>query len=157
MRTLISIMEEIDQKVFSGTKISHGISHPVIRYEKGKYYLAVFAYLMRREYVENKTIERPCRWVLADLKSGEIENIISCDENDFSQAPKGMMYDMSVYAGNAPSENDVDNVYSMFESIRKKHIESDENIFPLAIGYLGALYKIVPKAYCRFYKELANI
>ena len=77
---ILSIMQETENVLFNGAKIPHGISHPVIRIENGKYYLAAFAYVYNKTNLEEHTLYRPSRWITMDLESGETVEINVCEQ-----------------------------------------------------------------------------
>ena len=157
MKDILSIMQETENVLFNGAKIPHGISHPVIRIENGKYYLAAFAYVYNKTNLEEHTLYRPSRWITMDLESGETVEINVCEQKDFSTAPFDKLYDLSDFEEVKVESEKIKELYAVLDDIRKAYIEEGANVLPDVIKYLGEICLITPKEYRRFYKELVNI
>ena len=157
MKDILSIMQQADKAVFGGSKIPHGLSHPVIRVEDGKYVLSAFAYVFNKDNVDNNTLYRPTRWITMDIESGEIISVKSCETEDFSSAPFGKLFSLKDREEVAVSQEKIKELYDMIESIRTAYVEDGANILPDVIKYLGEICLVTPKEYRRFYKELVNV
>ncbi len=157
MKALSAVMKDLDFSLFGGAKVPHGLSHPIVRYENGEFYFAVFAFGLSAEKVRTNQLGKPSKWALADLESGEIKFTFSCMEKDFSPASEDILYDMSTFAGDRPTQKDVEKVYEQFEAIRSTYVSNKDAVLPLIKEYMEALSKVVPTAYFKFYKDLSNI
>jgi len=156
MKDINIIMRAVDESLFSGAKVAHGLSHPVIRRQGGEYLLAVFAYFVTREDARNGTLARPAKWALVDLKTEEVVEVNNCDEKDFSSAKEGS-YNMTAYSDGKPTREKVKEVYKLLDDFRTSYVEAKKNVDSLAEAYLEELFKIVPDEYRTFYKDISNI
>ncbi len=151
-------MKEFDFAMFSGAKVPHGLSFPIIRYQDGRYVLAVFAYYMKPDYLKNGKLPRPCKWLVADLVTGEVEAVYNCQEQDFSSEPIDGVYDMNTYLSNEkPAKEKVNQLYAMIDDIRQAYCAENKDEKEGVQEYLTNLLKVVPAEYGRFYEQLANI
>ncbi len=157
MKDISIIMRAVDERLFSGAKVAHGLSHPVIRRQNGEYQLAVFSYLVSRDNARNGTLSRPTKWALVDLKTEEVVEANSCEEKDFSDAAKEGSYNMTVYSNGKPTKEQVKDVYKLLDEFRAAYAEAKENVDSLVKAYLNELFKIVPDEYIAFYKDISNI
>ena len=157
MKDILSIMQQADKAVFGGSKIPHGLSHPVIRVEDGKYVLSAFAYVFNKDNLDNNTLYRPTRWITMDIESGEVISVKLCETEDFSSAPKEKLFSLKDKEEVAVSQEKVKELYGKLEDIRTAYVQDGANILPDVIKYLGEICLITPKEYRRFYKELVNV
>lgn len=158
MKSIMNCMREFDLAMFSGAKVPHGLSFPVIRYQDGRYVLAAFAFYMKPENIKNAKLSRPCKWLVADLITGEIETVYNCQEQDFSSEPIDGLYDMNTYLYNEkPTKEKVNQLYALIDDIRQECCPEEKNIDDSARKYLTNLLNVVPVEYGLFYEQLANI
>lgn len=155
MKDLSAIMRAVDESLFAGAKVAHGLSHPVIRRQNGEYKLAVFAYYVTRDNARNGTLSRPSKWAVVDLKTEEIIEVNSCEEKDFTVADWGSSYNMTVYSKGKPTKEQVKEAYSLLDEFRASYAESADNADCLAEAYLKELFELVPDEYVVFYKDIS--
>lgn len=135
------------------------VSHPVIRYEDGKFYLAVFAFFYTKEEVANRAIPRPEYYGLADLETGELIATRKCKTKDFSNASFSRKYNISS-AENAPKNSDdfLDETFVLLDNARQALQETgDPDVYMKPYKeYFERILQKIPKDYKRFYRDLSK-
>lgn len=155
MKELGSIMRAVDESLFAGAKVAHGLSHPVLRCQNGEYKLAVFAYYVTRDNARNGTLSRPSKWAVVDLKTEEIVEVNSCKEKDFTVADWNSSYNMMVYSKGEPTKEQIKNAYILLDEFRAEYSNSSAKADCLAEAYLKELFGLIPDEYVRFYKDIS--
>jgi|GEM_PF-1262965 len=149
------INAEIMKKVLNGIKTPHSTSQPVIYYENGKYYLAVFVFFYTREDIEAGAVERPTVWAIADIETGEIIEERQTKDMDFSDASYDIKYNVRSDAQYDTSKKYYDEAYAILDSVREKIISTGK-LYKLEYKYyLDKILANIPKDYQRFYTDLS--
>lgn len=145
----------IQKNIMNGQKISHSTSYPVIHYENGNYYLAVFVFYFSREDIENGKVDRPTLWAIADIETGEIIEERQTKEVDFSDASYDIKYDIRTYAKYDTSKKYYDEAFAILDSCRSKII-SDKKLYQVEYKYyLDKIVNNIPTEYQRFYYDMS--
>lgn len=155
MRTCKEIIAMIQKSVFDRSKIPHSFSDPVIYKENGKYYLAFFIFFFTREDIEAGAVDRPEMWLLADIGTGEIVERRNSRDNDFSDAPYNVKYNVRTEILSDTSAAYYDRAYSMLDRVREELADRGEPELSLYHLYLDKILANVPSAYRRFYTDLS--
>ena len=153
------VIDKEIKKGFRSPMSGHpGTSHPVIRMENGKAYLAAYQFSYTREDLAAKQLARPMWYCLADIESGRIIKRISCaDGRDFSTAAFDGKYDISALPKTKADDNYYNSLFEYLDEARRLLTETnDEKLYmePYRL-YLRGLTDIVPESYRRFYCELS--
>mgnify|MGYP004471602419 FL=1 len=152
-------IKEINQKAKSlmlkDMKLPSGISNPVIREMNGQYYISYFSYVYGKQNIQEKKYNRPNKWIIVDIKTGELIAEYNCNENDFSQASFDKLYSMYDPDVKKPSEEYFLVMDNLFDTVRASIVfgkKIDEVTYK---AYLENLYAITPREYITFYKDLS--
>ena len=98
----------------------HSVSHPVLRYEDGKFWIAVFAFFYSKEEVKSGMIPRPEYYALADIETGEIIHIKKSINNEFSNASYKERYSINMKGINTNiSEEKWNEIFVLFDEARQ--------------------------------------
>ena len=157
MLDIKTVVSKLNRTALGGAKIPHCVSNPVLRLENEKLYIAAFVYTYNRENMQSNKMPRPIHWILADVETGDVFQEYDCRSKDFSNAKFDVLFDLNDSNVKRPSREDFEEIYALFDEIRKDSTENDSQIIDKYYEYLNRILEITPSNYQRFYKELSNL
>lgn len=143
------------REILRGRKVLHRTSQPVVFFDKGKYYLAAFAFFYTKDDIKSGSIDRPTLWALADIETGEIVKIYEVSERDFSNAPYDQKYNIRPDGKYDMSREYYDKAFLILDFVRSKLINDGKFCKGEYQYYLNMILANVPKEYQRFYTDLS--
>lgn len=150
-----NITINLSKHIINGIKVPHSISQPVLRLDKGKYYLAVFVFFYSREDIEAGAVDRPTLWVIADIETGEIIEERDTKKIEFSDASYDVKYNVRADGQYDTSKKYYDDAFAILDSVRSKLITTG-NLYKAEYQfYLDKIMANIPKEYQRFYRDLS--
>lgn len=155
MITINEINRKARPLVFNGVKVPHNVSNPVICEEDGKYYIAYFGFTYSKENLLSKNHNRPSRWILVDIETGELVKSYLCKDNDFSKQPSDVLYSLDDPDVRKPDAAYFKSMDYFFDIVRASIISGNPIDMANYKAYLSRLYLITPVRYRIFYKELS--
>ena len=155
MITIHEVNKKVKPLLFSGAKIPHGISNPVIRKEEGEFVIAYFGYLYNKQNLLTNKYSRPVQWMLVDIETGELIKTYSCIKNDFSKEPNDKMYSLDDPTVKKPTSEFFDVMDHLFDTVRASLIFGKAMDMESYKAYMNSLMAITPTEYRVFYKELS--
>jgi len=137
-----------------GAGLGIGTSHPVVRQENGKYYLASFVYTLKADGVAADHTPGPTHWETVDPVSADLVNFYDCSVTPFAE---------SIAASYPVSEatltlNGLDfmTLYDKLDVVR--HALESGRLDQKAYGeYFSSLLKLVPAELHPLYRALSNV
>lgn len=150
------IVKEMNRKALGGAKIPHSCSFPVLRKVDGKFVICMFTQLYTKEQMSSGMMQRPSLWCLTDIQDGENFREYNCKETEFCSAPYNMLYSRGT-SEKIGNKQDIINLYSQFDDIRKHYIETGILDAFSYKKYLEDLFRIIPSGQINFYKELSKM
>ena len=145
----------IQKNILDGAKTPHSTSYPVVYCENGEYYLACFVFFFTREDIEAGKVDRPTVWAIADIETGEIIEERETKDNDFSDAPYDVKYNVRADGVYDTSREYYDKAFKILDSVRSKIINDGKFYKGEYQYYLNMILANVPKEYQRFYTDLS--
>ena len=155
MVTIKELSGRIQEKIFDGAKIPHGISNPVIHKENDKYYIAYFVYTYDKKNIETGVYQRPIQWILADIKEGNIVYTYDCKNNDFSEQRFDKLYSLNDPIVKKPDDRYFEVMDRLFDTVRASIAFANSLDMASYKAYLNNLMAITPSEYRVFYRELS--
>ncbi len=155
MMTINEINRKARPLVFNGAKIPHNVSNPVICEEDGKYYIGYYGFTYTKENLVSKNHQRPSKWILVDIKTGELYKRYDCKENDFSKQPFDVLYSLDDPNLRKPDPAYFKSMEYFMDIVRASIISGGPIDMANYKAYLSRLYLITPVRYRIFYKELS--
>lgn len=155
MLTINEINKKAKKLIFSNIKVPNGISNPVLHKYEGKLYIAYFGYIFNKQNMVENSYNRPVRWILVDIETGELVKLFDCTETDFSKQPFNKLYSLNDPNIKKATEDYFGVMDTLFDTARASVIYGkllDNNSYQ---AYLSNLYGITPIGYRMFYKELS--
>ena len=149
------IYREIKKNVLNGAKVPHGISQPVIYYEDGKYYIAVFLFYYTKEDINSGMISRPSFWAIMNIDTGEIVERRWTNQSDFSDASYDIKYNVRSDDNYDTSRKYYERAFTILDAVREKIIEDGTLLKEEYQSYLNMVLKNIPREYQRFYRDLS--
>lgn len=146
---------DIQKKVLAGSKTPHSTSYPVIRFENGDYYLAVFVFLYSKKDIENGSVDRPTIWAIADIETGNIINEYQTQEKEFSDATYSEKYDIRSDGQYDTSIGYYEKAFKYLDDVRKEILINGRLDKEKYEKYLYMILANIPKEYKRFYVDLS--
>ena len=146
-----NITQHIKKQLFQ-TDSGYGISFPVVRKENDTYYLASFITLINPIGFDDK-IPAPSYWVIADIDTGDVTDFRDCAITNFTTFNSNRTLDVS--SAIDYSDKYYDEVYSMFDTVRKELIETQVLNRRLYKLYLKKITQRVPLSYRKFFRDLS--
>lgn len=150
-------IEYIHHGALNGMKAPHSTSMPVLRMHEGKLCFAAFVFFYNREELQSAIVQRPSWWIVSDLKTGEIVQRYSCQDNEFSNEKYDKLYDISTEK--LPELDNVywNTLYTIMDLIIDEYMNFGTLNKNLYKYYLDKIYDATPGEYKVFYKDLSNI
>lgn len=155
MLTINEINKKARKYIFSDIKIPNGISNPVLHSEDGKMYIAYFGYTYSKQNMVENRYNRPTRWILIDIETGELVKLFDCTEKDFSVQMFDKLYSLNDSKVKKGTEDYFRVMDTLFDTARASVIYGNKFDKPNYQAYLNNLYAITPQEYRVFYKELS--
>lgn len=155
MLTIKEINQRVQSSVFSGAKVPHGVSNPVIHREEDTYYISYFVYVYDKKNIDTGEYQRPIQWILVDIKDGGIEKTYDCYVKDFSNQRFDKLYSLVDTSIKRPDNSYFDVMDNLFDTVRASIAFGgaiDEASYK---AYLSSLMAITPSEYKIFYSELS--
>lgn len=143
------------REILRDSKTSYSTSQPLIYFDKGKFYLAAFAFFYTKDNAKNGVVDRPIAWALADIETGEIIKKYETKEKDFSDASYNVKYSLRPDGKYDLSTEYYNKAFEILDSVRKKIINGETFPKEEYKRYLKAILANVPKEYQRFYTDLS--
>ena len=152
-----SVISKKIRETYLAGATPHVTSNPVIRYEDGQLYLAVYAFFYTKEFNEEKKIQRPKNYALLDFDTGEQIKSNNCKAHDFviSDTRYNKFYDAS--DATKASEEEMEEAFSHLDKARELIKKSDDGFKIEYQKYMDVILKHTPKEYQCFYKDLSVI
>ena len=148
------ISKNIKENYLKGMK-AHSVSYPVIRYEDGKLYLAVYAfYYDKQDITVDKKIVRPKNYALLNIDTGIIEETYDCRRHDFTTGDFNKKYDISDTISK-PSEKELEEAFAHLDKARELIKDSNPVFQKEYDEYMKVVMAQTPKEYQRFYRDLS--
>lgn len=137
--------------------VLRSVSRPVIRYENGKFRLAVFASFYTKEDLEKGFIKRPEVYGLADIEDGRLLTTKSCRKKDFSDAPLDELCALDKNM-RKPLDDYTEKMFEYLDEARQAIQETGnpEVYMPPYKKYMEMALEYVQESYKRFYKDLSR-
>lgn|GEM_PF-2125321 len=155
--TSAEINRKLQKNVIADIKVPHGVSQPVLRYQDGKYYLAVFVFFYNSDDIKSGMVRRPCMWVLADLATGDIvKRFDTRDDLEFSNAPYDIKYNIRSDTKFDTSKEYYDKAFRLLDSVRIDLLTGKEFSTGMYNDYLEKIVANIPDEYKRFYIDLSQ-
>ena len=131
---------------------SHGISYPVIRYENGKYYLAIYAFYYDKQ--DKKMIGRPKNYALFNFDTGVMEETYDCRRRDFTSGNFRKKYDIL----DKKYKLDKKDLKSAFKHLDKarKLLKAGQPFIDEYEQYMKVVLSQTTKEYQQFYNDLSH-
>lgn len=155
MKKSVEVNGELQKNIFSGTKIPHSTSYPVIFKEGSKYYLSVFVFFFSKEDIEAGAVDRPTLWAVADIETGEIIEERDSKKIDFSDASYDVKYNVRADGQYDTSKKYYDEAFTILDSVRSKLISTGKLYRAEYQYYIDKIIANIPKEYQRFYRDLS--
>ena len=149
------VVQNVQNNILGGKKVPHSISQPVLHFEKGQYYLAVFVFFFDRNDIKKQEIKRPSRWALLDIRTGEIVENRTCSEYDFSNESFENSYSIMPDAEYDLSKKYLLSTWGLLDSVRYELIARENVNTVIYYDYLTRVLNNIPREYQIFYKELS--
>ena len=149
------INQIIQKNILHEVKVPHSTSQPVIRKQDGKYYLAAFVFFFTQKDIEAGAVDRPTMWALADIETGEIVSEYETKDNEFSDAPYDVKYNVRSDGQYDTSREYYDKAFAILDSVRDKLIKTGKLYSLEYKAYLDRIIANIPKGYKRFYRDLS--
>ena len=152
------IQQTVDRQLFPGTFVFHGLSRPVIRYDRGKYCLAMFITPFSLLSFSDCLFDRPNFWVTADLETGTLIDLYQCHldpSEEFCDSEYERRYDLRSVSDKPITKSYFDSAFALLDEVRKKLIESGEFDQHMYNVYLRRLLKVCPLPYRKFFRSLS--
>ena len=148
------ISKNIKENYLKGMK-AHSVSYPVIRYEDGKLYLAVYAfYYDKQDITVDKKIVRPKNYALLNIDTGIMEETYDCRRHDFTTGDFNKKYDISDTISK-PSEKELEEAFAHLDKARELIKDSNPVFQKEYDEYMKVVMAQTPKEYQRFYRDLS--
>ena len=150
----------IDQQVFPGTFVFHGISRPVIRKIDNRYCIAMFVTLFNMQSFVDGLFDRPDYWISADIETGKLIWVYQCNMDqaeEFCDSIYARRYDLRDVSDKRFNDKYFDNAYDMLDEVRSKIIstgELDELLYKL---YMKRILSACPLPYRKFFRDLSGL
>ena len=154
-----AIDDRIKKTIIKGLSEKYLISHPVIRYEDSKFWIASFVLVYDTDWTKTKVSDRPKYYMLADIENGDVISTRKCGKRDFSTASFNKKYslDMSGVEKNNSDEY-YEEAFKLLDEARQAIQETGnpEHYMKPYNKYLKMILANIPKGYRRFYEELSR-
>lgn len=149
------VVRNVQNNILGGKKVPHSISQPVLHFENGQYYLAVFVFFFNRNDIKKQKIKRPSSWALLDIKTGEIVENRTCSEYDFSNESFSNSYSITPDAEYDLSKKYLLSTWKLLDSVRYELIVRKNVNTVIYYDYLARVLNNTPREYHFFYEELS--
>ena len=150
------LIQKIRNTIFEKNHETHSVSYPVLRYEEGNYYLAIFINHFKSDELLDGHIKRPDQWALADIHNGDVLKILDCHSDDFIDAPfdKDLQFDQDKIT---PSQVYYERLFAMLDQVREELCNEQGFNREVYHQYLEKLIANVTDDFAPFYNALSNI
>ena len=150
----VEVDKNIKKTIIQG-KIPHSTSQPVLREQEGKMYLSAFLFLFDKEDLQRSEVNRPTLWCIADVETGEVIEVYTTTEKEFSVASYDMKYSIKQEGQHDVSREYYEKAFAILDEVREEYLLTG-NIDKGKYGiYLEMILKNIPKEHHRFFRELS--
>lgn len=150
------IIQRMRNELFNQDQTIHSVSHPVIRKEDEKYYLAVFIDHYNKEELFSGKIYRPDQWAIADLNTGNIVKKIDCKKRDFTTIPLNTKIDIEK-VDVITDQNYYEQMFGLLDKIRLSLIMNGSFDLDVYNLYMDKLLTDVSEGIGQYYLDLSQI
>lgn len=145
----------IKKNIMQGKKNPHSTSQPVIHAEDGKYYLSAFVFFYNREDLQKSEVNRPSLWCIANIETGEIIDVYTSTEKEFSDASYNVKYSIKQEGEYETSREYYEKAFSILDEVREEYFLTGIIDKVKYSVYLDMILKNIPKEHHKFFRDLS--
>lgn len=155
MMRSIDIDASIKKNILNGKKIPHSTSQPVLHFENDVIYMSSFVFFYNKEDLMKSEVNRPTLWCIANVETGEVIEVYTSTEKEFSDASYDVKYSIKQEGEYDTSREYYEKAFSILDEVREEFLSTGTINKTKYSMYLDMILRNIPKEHHRFFRDLS--